>query len=546
MEIEAKFQILSDNQVATLKSARHLMNYRLGVGSDIETSDFYFDSASFHLLRHGLSLRLRNSLRNSLRNKGTGWLVTVKGLSNEVKAAIHTRLEIEETLAPSFAYSPEEGLAIKLLPTTIQDALAPALDDEHNLRLLCQIDQRRHKRLLLGKDEPAQPWAEVSIDEVEVIAGIGEVPNEGKGENRQVITHFHELEVEILDGTNKAWLSELTTHLHKMPGLKTSKQSKFERALYATYLPAFGSSDSTISTAEFFRKIWLTQLFEMLGSEAEVRSEDGEAVHDMRVAIRRMRGAARLFGDHFQYSKIAPFLKRLRHTARLLGQVRDLDVAHERLQPAIDNAESNDQRELALLGTRWRTQRTAHHVDLDHWLNSRKYSKFITRFFEFCCTPGAGSKDLPLPGEPPIPPYEVRHVLPSLLVEHYASVRAFESVLLEQKDSVPTETLHALRIECKYLRYALEFSLPLLGESGEVQVDHLKRLQTLLGDLNDAAVNAHMLGELPMTSELTAVGRYRTQQYEIVETCRKQVLSELRTFLGAESRRQLLRTIARI
>ena len=40
--------------------------------------------------------------------------------------------------------------------------------------------------------------------------------------------------------------------------------------------------------------------------------EDIEALHDMRVATRRMRAAFRVFGEHFEPKAVAPYLKGLK------------------------------------------------------------------------------------------------------------------------------------------------------------------------------------------------------------------------------------------
>jgi CHAD domain-containing protein len=55
------------------------------------------------------------------------------------------------------------------------------------------------------------------------------------------------------------------------------------------------------------------------------------------------------------------------------------------------------------------------------------------------------------------------------------------------------EELHALRIDCKKLRYALEFFAPVLGAEARVVIDEVKALQDHLGDLNDAQVAVELL-----------------------------------------------------
>src|SRR4051812_17496203 len=78
--------------------------------------------------------------------------------------------------------------------------------------------------------------------------------------------------------------------------------------------------------AEAGRKILLSDLVKMLDHEAGSRSgEDLEDVHDMRVALRRMRSTLRLLADYYKPKTIDPYLVEMRKLAHALGTVRDLD-----------------------------------------------------------------------------------------------------------------------------------------------------------------------------------------------------------------------------
>jgi transposase-like protein len=85
--------------------------------------------------------------------------------------------------------------------------------------------------------------------------------------------------------------------------------------------------------AEAARKALLFNFERMLRHEPGVRlGENIEAVHDMRVATRRMRSAFRLFKPFFKSNAIKPYVHGLRDTAAALGDVRDLDVFMEKAQ----------------------------------------------------------------------------------------------------------------------------------------------------------------------------------------------------------------------
>jgi CHAD domain-containing protein len=85
--------------------------------------------------------------------------------------------------------------------------------------------------------------------------------------------------------------------------------------------------------AEAGRKILLAELVNMLKHENGSRTgEDIEDVHDMRVAIRRMRSAIRLLKPYLRAKAIADYNRDLRRLGWTLGDVRDLDVMIVQMQ----------------------------------------------------------------------------------------------------------------------------------------------------------------------------------------------------------------------
>ncbi|MFN8445766.1 MAG: CHAD domain-containing protein [Caldilineaceae bacterium] len=537
MEIEAKFAILSPRQFQELVKARRLFDYPLGKAHTAQTTDIYFDTASYQLLRHGFSLRLRH----------TGvWLTTLKSLNRGGDETLHSRMEQEEALADDFDYHTPQPLAIQQLPSTIQRIVALAIGpqcksgSQSELQPLCQLVQERTKRALLdpsssvsaGKQPEipiAESLAEVSIDQVQV--------NDLNASSQPVAT-FAELEIELRRGS-AAQLSALSLQLATNPALRLNSESKFARAMQLL-LPEQKIA-VTMPAAEYCRTIWLKQLLLVLLQEDGVRCNNVEAVHDMRVAIRRIRAGAQLFGDQFRKFKIKPFLKSLRRTARLLGQVRDLDVALQRLHEEQGALEDGDA--LALLRDRWQQQRTAVHCDLIEWFNSNQYNRFVRKFLRFCQTSGVGAKALPKSGEAPLPPYQLSHLLPLLLMERFTTVRAFESLLLEE-DEIPLHTWHALRIECKYLRYALEFAAPFLDKEGASLIGHLKQLQEDLGKLNDAAVSQQMLATHKDHSG--AFVAYQSRQHEIIVSQIEHARRSYVDFVAPAQRRLFQQALAKL
>ncbi|MBI5670072.1 MAG: CHAD domain-containing protein [Chloroflexi bacterium] len=234
------------------------------------------------------------------------------------------------------------------------------------------------------------------------------------------------------------------------------------------------------SMAEAGRKILLKELLTLLQHEDGSRTgADIEDVHDMRVAIRRMRSAIRLLRPYLKWKAIRPYNRELRHLGRVLGEVRDLDVMIEQFQRYQTALDAESQAALQPTITALDAQRQQARVALNEYFNSKSYRRFVKSFAEFLLQP------LPKPHlNGSVVPYQVRHVLPMLIYDRLSAVRAYDTVL----DQADAPTLHALRIEFKRLRYLLSLFQAVLGPQVEDVIAEIKTIQDHLGHLNDGAV----------------------------------------------------------
>ncbi len=241
--------------------------------------------------------------------------------------------------------------------------------------------------------------------------------------------------------------------------------------------------------SEAGRKILHYHFERMLLNEPGSRlGEDIEAVHDMRVATRRMRSALVIFEPFYQRKVIRPLARGLRRTARALGAVRDMDVFLEKLALYQQELPPEAEDSLAPLREVCQQQRDAARSRLIKHLDSGSFARFVDDFEAFLTTPGAGARP---PSQAGPVAHQVRHVVPRLIYERYGAVRAYETVL----DHASIQTLHALRIDGKRLRYALEFFVEVLGPEARDVIEEVKTLQDHLGDLNDAEVAGNFLRE---------------------------------------------------
>lgn len=537
LEIEAKYLVANAEMAAPLLTAAELgSGYALRDMDVVCVVDHYVDTLDFRLLRRGYGLRIRQD--------GKQQFATLKSRGLDEETGIFTRVEIEEPLPAEPTLSPISGW-----PERIVLAIAPLLDGITELHTICRLEQTRRKRIVLVGSEhgsAGQPVAELSFDEVRIQSNKDIPP----------LAHYNELEIELLPGRQADDLPALLSALPQNLTLQPSPTSKLEHALavigrHPAEAPAnWQGLTSNMHMAEACRLIWREQLTTMLLNEAGVRfSNDIEYVHDMRVATRRARAAAKLYGDYFRPKTIRRYLRGLQRTARLLGTVRDLDVAIARLEQYGGKSKKRQgatgQRETTLAA--WREQRCAAHSQLLAWFDSRNYANFVRDFATFCASQGAGArKYTPKPDESP-KPHQVRHVAPSMILNHFENVRSYETLF--EGDSTPTiDVLHLLRIECKYLRYNVEFVQNLLGPQATELLVELRTLQGDLGDLNDAAVSKRMINETQDTANITSTGvsRYERAQERVIHKLSSKAEKHLRKFVSLRNRRRLALAIAQI
>ncbi len=246
------------------------------------------------------------------------------------------------------------------------------------------------------------------------------------------------------------------------------------------------------SMASVAHRIFAYQFSQMLAHEKGTRKgEDIEELHDMRVAVRRMRAAAIVFDEYLDSEKVEPHVKGLRRTLGALGGVRDLDVFREKAETYLKTLPSGREHDLDPLFLTLAGEREKARKEMLDYMDSEKYSRFKKDFSEFLEFPETWA--LPTTTEKhDALPHRVRDVLPSILYARLADISAYSEWV--EGPYVSVERLHRLRIAAKGLRYTLEFFENVLGKEVESLIKDFKALQDHLGDLHDAAVATEMLG----------------------------------------------------
>lgn len=224
--------------------------------------------------------------------------------------------------------------------------------------------------------------------------------------------------------------------------------------------------------------------------DAEPRARDGadiEGVHDLRVAVRRLRVAFRVFRDYLDRETTRPLRRRLGRTARLLGAVRDLDVFHDKTRQYLDTLPAGRRTELDALLAAWKAQHAVARAELVAWLDSRKFARFKAELGARLQRPerDAGPRRDARDGD------RVRDIAPIVLLSELATVRAHNE--LAARPNAPLGELHRLRIACKRLRYTSEFFVGVIGAPAERLIGELTAVQDHLGNLQDAVIACGIL-----------------------------------------------------
>jgi CHAD domain-containing protein len=583
IEIELKYEVSARGAADGYLVAPELGPYRAtGQVRSIRIEDRYVDTADWVLARAGFAARLRTGSRG-----------TVVSLKAAVPAG--GRLQKREELeGPADASQPP----LQWPESAARDALL-AMCGDRPLEELVTIRQLRRVRKLAVAAEPAGDGAEatlagtaeLSLDEVEVVSGGTQVDS------------FDELEVELVAGP-EAPLVDLGAMLDRDADLTHVSRSKLDRATAAVrdHLPQLpeqarrrwetaptgpdgrlatprvtagtdadavtqpapptGDSEepprprapkpgprtlgivADDSLSEAARKVLAFHYAKMQKREAGTREGlDSEELHDMRVSVRRMRAAWRVFDGVFKPGRTKRLRRRLRTISDKLGVVRDLDVLIEGLDAYCEGLDPDQRPGIEPLLELWRRQRETARKQLIEELDSGGYASFLRDMDEFI---SAGANSAAATAVP-TSPHRVRDRAPSLIWGAYEAIRAYELVL----PWADVETLHQLRIAVKWLRYTLEFFGETLGRDGPNLLARVVALQDFMGCLHDADVAAKLARDVLVAQtgvltrfEAEAIGSYLHSRERELARRRRALGPVWRAVNGAPFRRALGRATA--
>jgi CHAD domain-containing protein len=285
-------------------------------------------------------------------------------------------------------------------------------------------------------------------------------------------------------------------------------------------------------------RILLFLLDTAVANEEGIRRDlDTEFLHDFRVAVRRTRTALSQIRGVLPQAAVDRFKKEFSWLGTVTGRTRDLDVYLLKMDDYRSSLPSSARGDLEPLETFLARHRNDALLQLVEAFDSDRYLSLLREWREFLEASSGPDPSAPSGG------------LPMAVVSAREIRRVYQRVLRKGgaiDDASPASTLHRLRIECKKLRYLLEFFRGLYDpEEIDRLIESLKRLQDNLGDFNDYGVQQHMLGEFAhqMAGEgvasveaLMAMGRLVERLEKGEERERRRFSKRFRAFASGKTR----------
>jgi triphosphatase len=439
VEIELKFQVPPP--------AREGLRRALATASaqTVHLQAVYADTADQRLAAAGFALRLRR--------EGRVWVQTLKGRGD----GLMTRLEHEVRLPPQRGMPTLDPT--RHAGTPAGDALAVLLADGAALEERYRTDIRR----LWRRVHSGGATIELAFDEGRIEAGAQRLP-------------VSELELELVAGPPAALLV-LAGRWARRHGLWLDVRTKSERghrlALGLAQVPAVTATPVPLATDEApaaaFAAMLQAGLAHLLPNAAEVAagSPDAEALHQLRVAIRRLRTVLRLAAPWSADAGQARALEaQWREPFTRLGEARDADVMAGWLLPALAAAGAPPPRRPHARGP----------TDPGAVVRESGFSGLVLQTMQLALA-------RPAPGAPAGPPLQdaARRLLRRAWRRLVADAAAFAEA--------PVGEQHRTRKRLKRLRYATEFLRPLLQpRRARRALAAMRRALDALGLYNDALV----------------------------------------------------------
>jgi inorganic triphosphatase YgiF len=488
VETELKLRIAPE-RLAKLKRHPLLKAHQLARPMTRRLYNIYYDTPKFELHQSGMALRLRRS--------GRQWLQTLKG-GGSVHGGLHQRNEWEMPVSgPALDFSLPQATAWKdVLPKHLRKQLRPVF----------VTDFSRNSRMLLWQDA-----------QIELCMDQGEVSTE---KSRAPVC---ELELELISGKPQQLFGLALALLDIVP-FELESISKAEQGFHLLSktaeqplkaLPLNLVKQDDLGKA-MQMLIWSVLQHVQSNVHGATVSGNSEYLHQLRVALRRLRVLLRMVESICADEQLAIFRKEVAALCITLGRIREWDVfLAQTVQPLCERM-PQDAGLQALVVTS-EQHRDVCCSELRNDMQVRELQRLLLRLAFWMH--GPYWQQVEISG---LSTCDVAATYLTELARQFAQAG-------EHLDTFDAAKLHAMRIRTKKLRYCAEFFASLYGKHKSQQyLTALSAVQEVLGQINDDAVANRLLDDLAKVPALTGhqdaialgrgwVARELSQQFGILQ-----------------------------
>lgn len=286
---------------------------QLGAPTTFELNAVYFDTPDFDLFAEGSTLRRRSG------GSDAGWHLKVES------PGVDDRREYQ---APIAGARP---------PAQLRQVLSEKARVAPLLPVVRMVTTRTEIPLL---DQDGRTLALISEDQVRTQVR----PDVHDPEIQNETDSWFEVEVEYVSGPRSV-VPSIENAFVREGAVSATYASKLERSLQSWTdrgAPVSERNQHLATAAEVVMSFVATQIGIIQALEQPVVADHFDAVHRVRVAIRRLRGTLRsyeqIFDSHRGRDTIEHLLQELRWYSRILGEARDGEVLREHVARTAEEA----------------------------------------------------------------------------------------------------------------------------------------------------------------------------------------------------------------
>ena len=457
MNTEVELKLRVDPDSLTALAAKPLL---VAVSANSEhLHATYFDTVDHRLHAQALSLRVRR--------EGEQFIQTLK-VGDSGPSGLHRRMEWEAPV-------PNGKLDLSLLPNKVIREYLDGIAESDLIPAFETVVERTIRQIEYGDTLDGATAIEVAIDHGEIRAGDAVLP-------------IAEIELELKLGPAQA-LFDLALELAAQDSVRVETRSKAQRgyalasetarcAVKAGRLEIEPDVTGDDALAGIIRHC----IGHMVANEACVSAGiDPEGVHQMRVALRRLRSALVLFRSFVPAEQYDWLNSEVKWLAGSLGDARDWDAYTAALLTPVRSA-MPDATELQALGVAVETARRHSYAEAQKAVGSTRYTILLLKLQAWLEARAWRNQDVSEGTAALFQP--VTALADKLLSKRHRSVckrgRHFATLAPEDR--------HEVRKALKKLRYSVEFFQNLYqGKRLKQYLQRLEALQDDLGHLNDVA-----------------------------------------------------------